>query len=66
MTINETLKNLCENNLKFMKNIEFIWNKKCAIYIGRFQPFHEGHKKIVERAIKKYGQVAILVMNSFG
>ena len=49
-----------------MKNIEFIWNKKCAIYIGRFQPFHEGHKKIVEKAIKKYGQVAILVMNSFG
>ena len=39
-----------------MKNIEFIWNKKCAIYIGRFQPFHEGHKKIVERATKKYGR----------
>lgn len=49
-----------------MKSSKFRWDKKCAIYIGRFQPFHQGHKKIVIKAIKKYGQVAILVMNSFG
>ena len=25
---------------------KFNWKKKTAIYIGRFQPFHEGHKKL--------------------
>lgn len=49
-----------------MKSSKFRWNKKCAIYIGRFQPFHQGHKNIIIKAIKKYGQVAILVMNSHG
>jgi cytidyltransferase-like protein len=29
--------------------------------LGRFQPFHEGHKKLFERALAKHGQVAILV-----
>jgi len=49
-----------------MKNKKFDWEKKCTIYIGRFQPFHEGHKKIFLKAIKKYNQIAILVMNSHG
>jgi len=39
--------------------------KKTAIYIGRFQPFHEGHKKLFLNALKKNGQVAILVMDSY-
>ena len=26
---------------------KFNWKKKTAIFIGRFQPFHDGHKKIV-------------------
>jgi len=29
--------------------------------LGRFQPFHEGHKKLFKRALAKHGQVAILV-----
>ena len=47
-----------------MKN-NFNWKKKTSIYIGRFQPFHEGHKKLFLNALKKNGQVAILVMDSF-
>ena len=43
----------------------FNWKKKTCIYIGRFQPFHEGHKKLFLKGIKKSGQVAILVMDSF-
>lgn len=43
----------------------FNWKKKTAIYIGRFQPFHNGHKTLFLNALKKNGQVAILVMNSF-
>ena len=31
----------------------FNWKKKTAIYIGRFQPFHTGHIKLFENALKK-------------
>ena len=41
------------------------WKKKTAIYIGRFQPIHDGHFEIIKKAIKKNGQVAILVMDSY-
>jgi len=43
----------------------FNWKYKTAIYLGRFQPFHDGHKKLFENALKKNNQVAILVMDSF-
>ncbi len=44
---------------------KFNWRKKTAIFIGRFQPFHEGHKKLFINALKKNSQVAILVMDSY-
>ena len=43
---------------------KFDWKKKTAIFIGRFQPFHEGNKKLFLNALKRNNQVAILVMNS--
>lgn len=43
----------------------FDWKKKTAIYIGRFQPFHDGHKSIFLKTLKKNKQVCILVMDSF-
>ena len=45
--------------------LRFNWKNKTAIYIGRFQPFHEGHKNIFINALKKNSQVCILVMDSF-
>jgi len=44
---------------------KFDWKKRSAVYIGRFQPFHEGHKKIFLNSLKKNLQVTILVMDSF-
>ena len=44
---------------------KFNWKKKTAIYIGRFQPFHDGHKALFLNALKKNHQVAILVMDSY-
>ena len=46
-------------------NKKFNWKKKTAIFIGRFQPFHHGHRKLFLNALKKNKQVAILVMNSY-
>ena len=48
------------------KKNKFSWKKQTAIYIGRFQPFHKGHETLFLKAFKKDGQVAILVMDSFG
>lgn len=48
-----------------MKKEIINWKKKTAIYIGRFQPIHDGHLQIIKKAIKKNGQIAILVMDSY-
>tara|TARA_B100000427_G_C15044364_1_gene392624 strand:+ start:100 stop:465 length:366 start_codon:yes stop_codon:yes gene_type:complete len=47
-----------------MFGMKFNWKKKTAIYIGRFQPFHLGHKKLFLKALKASHQVCILVMDS--
>lgn len=44
---------------------KFNWRKKTAIYIGRFQPFHSGHRQLFLKALKRNEQVAILVMDSY-
>jgi adenylylsulfate kinase len=44
----------------------FSWKNKTAIYVGRFQPFHDGHKSIFLNALQRNKQVCILVMDSFG
>ena len=46
--------------------MKFDWKKKTSVYIGRFQPFHEGHKQIFLRGLKNSGQACILVMDSRG
>jgi len=43
----------------------FNWKNKTAVYIGRFQPFHNGHKQLFLKALKRNSQVAILVMDSY-
>ena len=40
------------------------WKKKTSIFIGRFQPFHKGHKALFLKTLKNSGQVAILIMDS--
>jgi adenylylsulfate kinase len=51
--------------MKYKKKSSFDWKKKTALYLGRFQPFHEGHKKIFLKTLKKDSQVVILVMDSY-
>ena len=35
-----------------------------ALYIGRFQPFHNGHLKILQKLIKKYDEIIIGIGSS--
>lgn len=37
--------------------------KPTAFFLGRYQPFHNGHKALIENGIKRVGQVCIGVRN---
>jgi cytidyltransferase-like protein len=37
-----------------------------ALFVGRFQPFHDGHKKLVEEGLRRVGQVCIAVRDTHG
>jgi nicotinamide mononucleotide adenylyltransferase len=46
--------------------IEFDWKKPTVQMLGRWQPWHAGHRALFERAIAKTGQVAIMVRDCQG
>ncbi len=37
---------------------------KTALFVGRFQPFHIGHLKVIEWILKKYDKVIIVIGSS--
>ena len=37
------------------------WNKPTAMMLGRWQPWHKGHQTLFEEALKRTGQVVIMV-----
>lgn len=45
-----------------------IFNHKAptALFIGRYQPFHDGHKAIIEEGLRRAGQVCIAVRDTGG
>ena len=55
----------CEEWAKLLavdiKDHEFQPKQPTTQMLGRFQPFHDGHKALFEKALAKHGQVAILV-----
>ena len=44
----------------------FNWQKETVQMLGRWQPWHDGHRALFERAIAKTGQVVIQVRNCQG
>jgi len=48
------------------KNGEFDWKKPTVQMLGRWQPWHAGHRALFERAIKKTGQVVIQIRDCNG
>lgn len=40
--------------------------KETALMLGRFQPFHDGHKKLFEEMLAREGQVCIMVRDTQG
>lgn len=44
----------------------FDWRKETVQMLGRWQPWHPGHRALFERAIAKTGQVAIMIRDCQG
>jgi cytidyltransferase-like protein len=40
--------------------------KRTALIIGRYQPFHVGHEKLIEEGLRRVGQVCIAVRDTHG
>lgn len=41
-------------------------SKPTALFVGRYQPFHEGHRKLIVEGIRRVGQACIAVRSTFG
>jgi nicotinic acid mononucleotide adenylyltransferase len=37
-----------------------------ALFVGRYQPFHDGHKRLIEEGLRRTGQACIAVRDTCG
>ena len=37
-----------------------------ALFIGRFQPFHDGHRALIEEGLRRVGQACVAIRNTAG
>ncbi len=55
------------NNTALITNTPiFDWRKPTVQMLGRWQPWHAGHRALFDRAIKKTGQVCIMIRDCQG
>jgi hypothetical protein len=45
---------------------EFDWQRPTALFVGRYQPFHDGHRALVAEGIARVGQACIAVRDTYG
>ena len=45
---------------------KFVPKAPTALFLGRYQPFHEGHKRLIEEGLRRVGQVCIAVRDTHG
>ena len=55
-----------EHILKNKRRPVFDWRKETVQMLGRWQPWHAGHRALFERAIEKTGQVCIMIQDCQG
>jgi cytidyltransferase-like protein len=44
----------------------FDWQRPTALFIGRYQPFHDGHRALIAEGLKRVGQVCVAVRDTRG
>ena len=42
------------------------WQRPTALFIGRYQPFHDGHRALIVEGLRRVGQVCIAVRDTHG
>jgi adenylylsulfate kinase len=42
------------------------WQRPTALFIGRYQPFHDGHRALIVEGLQRVGQVCIAVRDTYG
>jgi hypothetical protein len=47
-------------------NLGFNWRRPTALFLGRYQPFHDGHKALVLEGLERVGQACIAVRDTEG
>jgi len=52
--------------IKQQRRPRFDWRKETVQMLGRWQPWHSGHRALFERAIAKTGQVCIMIRDCQG
>ena len=55
-----------ERILSDQRRPRFDWQKETVQMLGRWQPWHAGHRALFERAVKKTGQVIIQIRDCQG
>ena len=55
-----------EHILSNRRRPTFNWQKETVQMLGRWQPWHDGHRKLFDRAIAKTGQVVIQIRDCQG
>lgn len=55
-----------ERIIKEQHRPTFDWRKESVLLLGRYQPWHAGHRALFERALSKTGQVIIQVRDCQG
>lgn len=60
------VKHIGDSIINNRRNPKFDWKKPTVQMLGRWQPWHKGHRALFERAIKKTGQVVIMIRDCKG
>lgn len=57
---------VCDHIINDQRRPTFDWRKETVQMLGRWQPWHAGHRALFERAIAKTGQVVIQIRDCQG
>jgi hypothetical protein len=57
---------VAEHILDNRRRPTFDWRRESTLLLGRYQPWHEGHRALFERALAKTGQVIIQIRDCQG
>lgn len=57
---------VAEHIIKNKRRPIFDWQKETVQMLGRWQPWHQGHRALFERALAKTGQVCIMIRDCQG